>query len=569
MSHTQDAAGPEGRRKREARLVAGFRPSRWPGLIWAVPLAALVFVGSLAIHALMTQGPHATVQFQTTGGIEAGQTNVTYRGVTVGHVTAVHLSGSLREMTVSLAFGHAMVGHLGRGTRFWIGGERPSVTDLSSLKALISGPYIGVAPVAGPAVTHFVGLEQPPVLKLEAKGETFTLTAGDPGNVSPGAPVFFRHYQVGEVQGLKFVPATRRFEVFVFIHRQYVNLVDARTRFWSAGAVHVALGANGPGVMLESVPALFTGAIAFETPAGGPGVKSGAAATFRLYPSRAAAEQAPGPHAVAYRVELQGGPHGLETGAGVTLEGASVGVVTAVHALYDPGAGAMRTVVDIALDPEQIARPAGKAWDLGKPAPQMNAMLATLIGHGLRAELASSTPLIGSKEIALDLVPNAAPATLEAGAPPTIPAIGATGTGAIIARLSEILAKLNALPLPEIAQNIRSATADLAALGNSAATQQTLGRLDATIQHLDQLTRETATTWPAVLAEIRASTYEADRALAATRALLSSEGEAANAPESTTLPRALYELTRAAESLRALASYLAGHPNAVIFGRRR
>lgn len=558
MSQAQHAKGRE--------RAAEFRPSRWPGLIWVVPIVALVIVGDLALRSFRAEGPHTVVQFQTTGGIEPGQTKVEYRGVEVGHVTAVALSPSLKEMTVKLSFDHAMAGHLGPGTRFWIDGKSPSVTDLSSLRALISGPFIGVAPAPGATVAKFTGLEEPPVVKWGTEGERLTLTASNPGNVSRGAPVFFRHYQVGQVLGLQFMPAVRRFEIFISIQPAYASLVNASTRFWSAGAVHVALGGTGPGLQLESVPALFTGAIAFETPAPAAAVKSGA--LFTLYPSQSAAESAPGPHAVAYRIVLAGGPHGLAEGAAVTLEGAPAGVVTKVHALYDPEARSMRTLVDIALDPNRIARPAGKPWDLAKPEPQMNAMLQALISQGLRAELTSSTPLIGAKEIALEVVPGAAPALLEAGNPPTIPAIG-NGSATIMAELTQILTKINALPLPEIAQNLKDASANLAALGNSPATRETLKHLDATISHLDQITSETEKQWPKVAANIRASTWEADRALAAARALLASESADSSAPESTTLPRALYELTRAAESLRALADYLAGHPNAMIFGRGR
>lgn len=563
--HPADVEEPQS--SKETSSVASFRPSRWPGLIWAVPIAALAIVGTLALRSFMAQGPHVTVSFPTTGGIKAGHTNVEYQGVTVGQVSAVHLSHALRRMTVTLAFHHAMAGHLGRGTRFWISGRTPNVANLSSLKTLITGPHIGVAPEPGPTVSHFVGLGEPPVLKWETQGETFSLTTGNPGNVSRGAPVFFRHYKVGEVRGLRFNPSTRRFKVLVFIKQQDAQLVSKRSRFWNAGAVHLTLGGKGPGLMLESVPALLDGAIAFETHGKAQAAKDGA--VFPLYPNKAAADSAPGPDAVPFRIVLSGGPHGLASGAAVSLEGTPAGVVTAVHALYDPDAGAMRTRVRIALDPRQIGRPAGKAWKLNDPAPQMQAMLTTLIRHGLRARLTSATPVIGGKEIALDLVPHAAPASLGSGSPPTIPAAGAAGTGAIMARLADILSKINALPLPAIARNIHAATQNLAALSTSPTTRKTLQRLHATIAHLDAITRATDKRWPDVMAEIHASTAQADKALSATRALVARESADASAPESTTLPHTLYELTRAAESLRELSDYLAGHPNALIFGKGR
>ncbi|MBU2761131.1 hypothetical protein HAP95_13410, partial [Acidithiobacillus sp. RW2] len=72
----------------------------------------------------------------------------------------------------------------------------------------------------------------------------------------------------------------------------------------------------------------------------------------------------------------------------------------------------------------------------------------------------------------------------------------------------------------------------------------------------------------AILKSLNAASQEAHAALQSGNALLHSQGSAANAPESTTLPRALYELSRTAQSLRELTDYLNSHPNALIFGKR-
>ena len=79
--------------------------------------------------------------------------------------------------------------------------------------------------------------------------------------------------------------------------------------------------------------------MAFETPADYPGKPATAGETFPLYPSEAAARDAPGPGAVPYRVTFSGGPHGLAAGAPVQLEGAPAGVVTAVAVEFDPAHG--------------------------------------------------------------------------------------------------------------------------------------------------------------------------------------------------------------------------------------
>ncbi|MGC8528498.1 MlaD family protein, partial [Acidiphilium sp.] len=123
---------------------ARFRGTRWPGLIWAVPVAAALIVAWLGVAALATRGPEVVVTFPITGGIRPGGTDVTYRGATVGHVVSVHLDASLAAMKVRLRFDPDMDGHLGRGTRYWIAGRHVSFGNLASLKSVIAGPHIAV-----------------------------------------------------------------------------------------------------------------------------------------------------------------------------------------------------------------------------------------------------------------------------------------------------------------------------------------------------------------------------------------------------------------------------------------
>ena len=55
-----------------------------------------------------------------------------------------------------------MAGHLGKGTRYWIGGESVSFSNLRSLKSLISGPLIDLFRPA----EHFT---QPPGIMARVK----------------------------------------------------------------------------------------------------------------------------------------------------------------------------------------------------------------------------------------------------------------------------------------------------------------------------------------------------------------------------------------------------------------
>jgi paraquat-inducible protein B len=547
---------------------AVFKPSRWPGLIWAVPVAAVGIVGWLGISAITQSGPSVTVLFPVVGGLRPGSTKVEYNGFDVGEVSAVSLSKSLDHVVVSLDLNAVMDGHLGPGTRYWIVGNSFDLSDLSSIKAVVAGPHIGIDPEPGKTVHRATGLGSPPVLANEPEGETLTLVTKDISNIVASSPIYFKGYKVGEIRGVDLQPDGKHFHIYAFIKQQWENLVTSNTRFWDAGAVRISTGGPEPGLHIQSIPALLMGAIAFETPDEPEGHEARDGAQFILYSSKGTAFAAPGPGAVAYRVVFNGTPHGLQPGAPVQLEGAPVGAVTNVDMQYDPAQGALKTFVDLVLQPERIGH-AGPPWDLQNPAPQMNAMLSTLIAHGLRAELDSSVPVVGGKIVTLTMLKGQPAATLQLGNPPQIPSFGASGGGVTqtVTQVNDILASVNAMPLNQIATDIHQATERLAALSQSPQTKQTLQRLDRTIAHADAMTREANAQLPAILDQVRQSAAEAQAALNQVKNMMSAQGAANPAPQTTDLPHALYELTQAAQSLRELTDYLDSHPGALIVGR--
>ena len=134
--------------------------SRWPGWIWSVPIAALAIVAYLGFQQVTSTGPSVTVIFPTAGGIKANQTKVEYEGATVGQVSAVTFEKDLKHIKATLQMDPDMAGHLGPGTRFWIAGH-PSITDLASVKSVITGPHIGVEPHPGSTQDHYVGSGAP------------------------------------------------------------------------------------------------------------------------------------------------------------------------------------------------------------------------------------------------------------------------------------------------------------------------------------------------------------------------------------------------------------------------
>jgi paraquat-inducible protein B len=188
------------------RTVAAIRHSRWPGWIWAVPLAALAIGLWLGIGALATGGVDVTVVFDQGAGMQPGNTEVVYRGLKVGELKSLTLDSDGTHVLARLAIDQSAKKFLARGARFWLQGGRPSLGDPASLKAIIAGPTIMLEPGRGAPERSFVGVDHKPAI-LGPQGEmvTYALAFDGPvGNLKVDAPVKLRGFTVGEVRKVGF-----------------------------------------------------------------------------------------------------------------------------------------------------------------------------------------------------------------------------------------------------------------------------------------------------------------------------------------------------------------------------
>ncbi len=523
-----------------------------------------MIVGWLAFQQLAATGPLVTVIFPAAGGIEAGNTSVNYQGLKVGSVETVKLEKDLKHVRVGIRMNEDMEGHLGKGTQFWIAG--PSISDLSSIKSIISGPSIGISPRSGDKLNEYAGATEAPETP-EMPGTRYILHASKLGTISHGSQIYYRDLAVGKVEDAKLQP-DRSFEITVFVKVPYNKLVHDGTRFWSADAVQLSLQGNGPRVQLQSIASLIMGGLAFDTPAGArqePQAQEDHA--FTLYDGKEEALSSPGRGAVLYRAVFGADAGGLADGAAVTLAAKQVGAVQHSALEYDTHTGKLEQQVTFSIEHAQIAL-AGASWP-AEPRQEMNTVMQRLIAQGLRAELGSSIPMVGPKDVELTFVHNAPAATLSADATPMFPtASGGSGLQGAMTAVNNIANKINGVPLDQIADNIRSATGRLAEFSQSPKLTQSLSALNRSLANVDQVTASAKTQLPAMLTALRQVAHEAQGTVADARHLIASTaGQGASGVDSTGLSRTLYELSRAAMSVRELADYLDRHPSALIRGR--
>jgi len=75
----------------QARAVAGRQ--RGFSLVWIIPIVAALAGAWVAVTRVMSEGPKITITFSSAEGLEAGKTKIQYKGVDIGTLTTIQLSG--------------------------------------------------------------------------------------------------------------------------------------------------------------------------------------------------------------------------------------------------------------------------------------------------------------------------------------------------------------------------------------------------------------------------------------------------------------------------------------------
>ncbi len=517
----------------ERRTEAAFRRTRWPGWIWALPLAVLGIVVWLIIRHFAQEGPEITIVFPQAEGVKADDTKLIYRGMVVGQVTSVQLAKDLGHVIVTVRLRHDVLQALREGTRFWIAGAKPDFSDLSSLKSVVTGPHLAMDPGQGKPTRHFTGLDRQPQVLSGTPGVELTLHSSTEGALKAGAIIDYRGMEAGKIEHTDLAADGKGFKITAFVHAPFDRLVTSRTQFWKEDAVQISAGGHGVTANLAPLPAVLFGGVAFDTPGsaqGEPPVKWGA--QFPLYHDKAAADAAPIGPQVAFLVRFDGAVGDLSPGAPVTLKGFRVGRVTGVSLAYDVRSSALQTPVTIEVEPDRLHVVDGSPPPDGNWSPLVTEAMDRLVREGLRARLERSTPLIGGKTVVLDFPQDAGPAALNrAGAEPEIPTAPSGEIQEIARQVHAVMAKVEAMPIAEIGQEVRR-----------------------TARHVDGLVSSP---------QVRRSLSRVDEALASADAVLGGSG----AEQDRNIPRAIEELSGAARSIRELADYLDRHPEALIAGR--
>ncbi|MGB4075239.1 MlaD family protein [Pseudomonas sp.] len=248
--------------------MAKTRPASNWSAIWVLPLIALLIGGWLGWRAYNDAGIVIEVNFASGEGLQAGKTEVIFKGMPIGKVTALELdeTGSKRGVRATIEMDKRVAPHLLSNTRFWLVKPSVSLAGITGLETLVSGNYISASPGDGEPTLKFTALTEPPPMADDTPGLHLTLKAERLGSLNRDSPVFYKQIQVGRVKSYALMEGQNQIEVKVFIQPEFASLVRKHTRFWNASGVSIDAGLSGVKVRTESLASIVAGGIAFATP---------------------------------------------------------------------------------------------------------------------------------------------------------------------------------------------------------------------------------------------------------------------------------------------------------------
>jgi paraquat-inducible protein B len=553
----------------EPRMVlASTRRSRRLSAIWLLPIIAVAIGAWLAWDTLSKEGPTITITFETAEGLQAGQSQLKFRDISLGTVESLALSEDHTHVLVTVATTKQADPLLTADAQFWVVKPRLFAGNVSGLSTLISGSYIGMLPGDATAAHkhEFAGREDPPVLASNVPGRTFLLKATRLGSVTLGSPIFFRDLQVGEVLGWDIGDMAESATIHAFVRAPFDKYVNDQTRFWDVSGFSVKLGGNGVEVQLESLRALLLGGVAFDMQSGAAqATESVEDHVFPMFADKEAAQSASYSRKILLMSYFPGSVGGLAPGADVTLRGLKVGQVTDVRLGYDPAKEAITAPVHFEVQPERIVgigRQVVKDVDVG---------VDQLVERGMRATLESANLLTGQMRIALDFLPDAPAAKMTKAEDGTlvIPTSDSGSFSGLQASATELLRKVNTIPFDTLGRNLNKTAEGLNGLVNDPQAKQVLTSLNSTlasvhdvVQNLDANLGPAMKRLPDLSAGLQKTMSDANKLV-----LSLQSGYGDNTQFNRDLERLLIQLNDATRSIRSLADLLSRHPEALIKGR--
>ncbi|WJG08063.1 intermembrane transport protein PqiB [Aliiglaciecola sp. LCG003] len=470
--------------------------SRRISKIWLIPLLALSIGVWMVYHQWANQGPLITIEFVSATGIEADKTKIRTKDVQVGVVKKVALKADMSGVLVTARIEPSAAHLLKSNSSFWLVRPRVSLSGVSGLSTLLSGPYITLEPSQDDNVnesvepiTSYVALENPPVTPAGTPGLQITLNSNAEFAFKEGDPIVYKGLKVGEFEDIYFNVEERVVYYNAFIEAPYHKLITENTKFWNTSGVRFELAANGIEVQTGSLETMLTNGVTFGIPQGMPaGDVITKRAYFDIYRDYDTAVNERYKLGVNFIILIKDTIRGLTVGAPVEYRGLEIGKVLEINL---PGVANEEFLDEgyaipilITIQPSRVQQP-----DNRQGAVFVKSQILRWVDQGLRASLKIGNIITGGLYVDLQHYED-----LDQHTPQTFLGYNVIPTTSgefaqITQKVSDVLDNINTIPFAELSTRASTLLATLNQTGQS--IEQTAGSLNQVLRDVtDQSTSD-------------------------------------------------------------------------------
>ena len=532
--------------------------------IWLVPFLAMIIALWLAFQYYTKLGPTIQISFESNAGLIANQSQIKLRNVTVGMVTKISLSKDGEGIIVEARMNKEVSNYLNDKSKFWIVHADVGSHGVSGLDTLVSGSYIELYGVKEEKnKNQFVGLEKP-YLNRKAKGNYYLLAAPNAYNITDGSNVYYRMLKVGRVEHVGIAPNGKQINFTVFVKNDYSKYVNEKSRFYASSTVQVDLSQGKLDISIASISQIVHGGISIYTPVQTihPELNSTISkdTVFPLYKNLSEMKEKhlmTGIDNKIYKFNFKNSINKLEIGSPVEFNGFQVGYVTDIDSHFNEANQSVKS------DVYAIIHTKAFTTDIANEN-KGSEMIEELVHNGLKAQLNSNIPMVGSKFIDLVFKKTKNNELLVENNTTLFPSIEKAQGSNILKEVEKVLVKLENLKLEKLLSSATELLDQNKKPVNNLLKdlRKTINHFDTTVKNLNKLTEQDALqTLPQ---DIEGTLNQLSSTLEEMQTL--SKDYNADSIFASELSITLKEVTQMAESMGTISRKLERKTNALLLG---
>jgi paraquat-inducible protein B len=446
---------------------------------------------------------------------------------------------------------------LTENAKFWIVKPEVGITGVSGLDTLLSGTYINAYSKAGGKQPRdkFIGLTQP--YRDSMKGEYFHLSSPKAENVSVGMPIYYKNIKVGQVEYIYLALGNNNVEVIVFIDKAYVSYVQKDSKFWIKSMMNVDFSKGNLDIHIAPINFMLQGGIVFSSQGEENMVFMSEGHIFPLYQSKTHAESTTigsVTKSIKEFMLLTDDPiANLRVHAPVRFDGFDIGWVEDIQLSYSKKSHKMLGKVLLEIDTSVFE-------DDHEVESSGLSNLYQAVEEGLRAKISALDPITGMLFIDLTFKhQDGNGSIIRKNQYALLPMVSQNSNG-IMTSMTEILDKLNNLPLDELIASVHQVVKESAKPIENA--NIVLKDLQTTVKNINKFTGKKS--FEVLPDELSKALKEMTRTLKSTEKVV--KGYDSDSLFKQQLAQTLEVLTKTSLEMRAFLRMLNRKPNSLIFG---